>query len=886
MPAVTLGITGPIFILTLNGKCLDRSVTTAVERACDMEFLKRLASRPTQGIIVRLKDVIFLKPEMIGRQCYIRRSLEGKTKTHTRAMYVDSTYRRAIIHTYIEQWRDISEPMDVMLKSATKSYKYLRCLCCVAILYQEDKTVPTTNTHNYTHLFHLQHGPNVNSGLYGNLRHYRFFCLNKIVCEVRHTMIQLLEDHLTSLLRIATKWGKTGFSTLLLRVMNGLITLDQQPYHNAITNDLTHRRTKSSHCACLTSDEWILLVESKNIPNSSLARANFVRWPLVHQFAFIPANSYTEPELKDGEYSPCDLISMGIIPSILQDIILQFAYELGAKHSQDTKKEFLLQWQRVRAVPLLRAISLAMTVGAQVAEYKNSLLNSHPSVPLQDDTLLIADLVSTSQKTKRKISLNSNCTFNCFVCIGITCSSTFTSLTNLRPSIMCKPSTICRRCRIMANAIIIASSIEATLATDINTLTTFMTAVTHQTNMTSDSIINAISKICPLPEPLTLQGLQRSTKRNVYPLVTVAAVRLLCGTFGWKMSEHPTSLDKVFNRVPTLDDSSASANTCTCTPIAFFSIQSENTCCICGDSSAHICTARRVKLLDIQQPTNDNDKPAPLSSKAPSKTSRITTKNRKARRTNAITISTPTKATTDPNHIPMRDITNIIHQRPISDPNGPNESDLQNITTPYHMLSNFVVSYVFSIAAKSYQNILYTDFLFELVKRDGGWTQFVNNSITEGHYAAFFEALKQTDKACIVPICHDHHWTVLIRKFNGNAWRIFFADSLSHGTDHRFSQWKALFNDDILFTGTWTKVKLTPQSELECGARACLHGICFALSHHNSSKITTNIARISNLAARSRTMVSSVCISGTWHSQGWLKSIIDPQIPQAGKSLP
>ena len=43
---------------------------------------------------------------MIGRQSNLRRSLEGKTKTHTRAMYVDSDYRKAIIYTYAKDWGD------------------------------------------------------------------------------------------------------------------------------------------------------------------------------------------------------------------------------------------------------------------------------------------------------------------------------------------------------------------------------------------------------------------------------------------------------------------------------------------------------------------------------------------------------------------------------------------------------------------------------------------------------------------------------------------------------------------------------------------------------------------------------------------------------------
>jgi hypothetical protein len=151
-------------------------------------------------------------------------------------------------------------------------------------------------------------------------------------------MTQLLEDHLTFLFKTASYWGKNGFSTLLHRVIDGLIALDQMPFHNAIKHDTAYKKTKRSHFACLTIDDWIHLVESFATTNSSLAHTNFIRWPLVHQFAFIPANSYSEAELEDGEYSPCDLISMGIIPLVLQDIIVQFARELGAKHSQDIKK--------------------------------------------------------------------------------------------------------------------------------------------------------------------------------------------------------------------------------------------------------------------------------------------------------------------------------------------------------------------------------------------------------------------------------------------------------------------------------------------------------------------------------------------------------------------
>jgi hypothetical protein len=158
-----------------------------------------------------MRDSIFLKPEMIGRQSHIRRSLEGKTKTHTRAMYTDLSYRKAIVYAHgtIANWENDEEKFRSFLKTATKSYKHLYCPCCIDLLglAQKDDTI-TLN------------------GLYGNLRHYRFYCLNEDVKAIRNKMTNLLEDHLAALFRIASNWGAQGFSTLLNRAITALTMLD------------------------------------------------------------------------------------------------------------------------------------------------------------------------------------------------------------------------------------------------------------------------------------------------------------------------------------------------------------------------------------------------------------------------------------------------------------------------------------------------------------------------------------------------------------------------------------------------------------------------------------------------------------------------------------
>jgi len=59
--------------------------------------------------------------------------LDGKTKTHTRAMYTDAEYRRAIVYSYAtcEAWTDSLALFCQAMKEATTKYKFLHCPFCV-----------------------------------------------------------------------------------------------------------------------------------------------------------------------------------------------------------------------------------------------------------------------------------------------------------------------------------------------------------------------------------------------------------------------------------------------------------------------------------------------------------------------------------------------------------------------------------------------------------------------------------------------------------------------------------------------------------------------------------------------------------------------------------
>ena len=140
-------------------------------------------------------------------------------------MYTDAEYRRAIIYKYAihELWENDSVKIACTLKKTTKCYVYLRCPCCIDIFGTHFNSDVEQNDQN---MLPFQRDAKPNSGFYGNLRHYRFYCLKDNIQAIRDKMIQLLEDHLGALFKIASKWGRLGFSTLLHRAINALIILD------------------------------------------------------------------------------------------------------------------------------------------------------------------------------------------------------------------------------------------------------------------------------------------------------------------------------------------------------------------------------------------------------------------------------------------------------------------------------------------------------------------------------------------------------------------------------------------------------------------------------------------------------------------------------------
>ena len=82
----------------------------------------------------------------------------------------------------------------------------------------------------------------------------------------------------------------------------------------------------------------------------------------MHQLGFITANAYTQPYLKDSEYSAVDMLYLALIPSKMHEAVHAFTHEL--KENKNAEKMLMVGWDQVKVAAIVKccAVSMALEV--------------------------------------------------------------------------------------------------------------------------------------------------------------------------------------------------------------------------------------------------------------------------------------------------------------------------------------------------------------------------------------------------------------------------------------------------------------------------------------------------------------------------------------------
>ena len=86
-PDELIGIHGPNFTLTHDGKVIDTSTTEYRQMICNKEMILQASKLKKQGLFLHLQDSTTLCPETLGRTSLYQRLLGGLTAHHTCILY-------------------------------------------------------------------------------------------------------------------------------------------------------------------------------------------------------------------------------------------------------------------------------------------------------------------------------------------------------------------------------------------------------------------------------------------------------------------------------------------------------------------------------------------------------------------------------------------------------------------------------------------------------------------------------------------------------------------------------------------------------------------------------------------------------------------------------
>jgi len=170
------------FFLTWKGKIIDKGIAKTLLHIFQIEKIKRMKTKATQGLLWRLQEHSEAKWPKLNQHPGWLRSLLGLSNSHTRALYKSSMYRSGAWKSKDNTTQDDSDEKRG-IKEIEKIKKLSPCMWCD---------------------IQTEAPPNVNQKLTvkGNRLHHFFFCNHKHIRSIRNELDALIENELEKMMHI------------------------------------------------------------------------------------------------------------------------------------------------------------------------------------------------------------------------------------------------------------------------------------------------------------------------------------------------------------------------------------------------------------------------------------------------------------------------------------------------------------------------------------------------------------------------------------------------------------------------------------------------------------------------------------------------------------
>lgn len=379
------------FCLTWNGYRIDKHVSECIHRVIQMERVKEVKKRDTQGLPWRIipnhswKDI----HSMTG----LFNSLRGFSRTHTRSLYKSTIYRKGWMMETLSKLEE--DEKNVKMNMSEKGWiSFLsKCPWCENKLHAK-----------------------------GNRYHALLFCQHIQLLSYRNHLTVLLEQKLHALFNFVTETQNESEAHHFLQAIEKvLIRLHEIEEYDSEKHHLIYR-TRTSWKKEEGYSTWKELLDSTT--------------PIFgHIFGFNPV--IENATLLDKDLNRAMCIPLGIIPKNVEKEITKLAkglfnFELDINRRKTIIAGYWKKWNEIKEINIMRAIGLHRIVGNISNEYEKSFKEKYEmyehtwkSIKRHLQNHHSGDNPTLAKKSKITAQSQDNFVRMKF-CTGITCNRTHT----------------------------------------------------------------------------------------------------------------------------------------------------------------------------------------------------------------------------------------------------------------------------------------------------------------------------------------------------------------------------------------------------------------------------------------------------------------------------
>jgi len=317
------------FFWTWGGKIIDRHISDFLRSMFEKERLKRLISKPTQGLLWRISDQISDTWGSIKNRPGFFRALLGLTNTHTRSLYKSTVYRAGCLEEYLSTIND-KETKQAIKNSPVKSQlEYvMKCPWCKAGSHENARKV--------------------------NRRHCILACDKFEFLQFRKNVSNLLGNKFGLFLKNIKNTVSVAESVSLLYDIEKQFLLLQETQSGRLI-----KVCKSRNSSYVPISELLHKYQEKSLEDM-LSKPNF---GTICQdiFGMAPSNKYLT--IPDAELGTIDAPWLGLMPKNIDQCIIHNIRRIGKQHLNPDDgtcwvEERMHEWEEIKELNTSRIMGL------------------------------------------------------------------------------------------------------------------------------------------------------------------------------------------------------------------------------------------------------------------------------------------------------------------------------------------------------------------------------------------------------------------------------------------------------------------------------------------------------------------------------------------------